>query len=77
MEEPVSAQEAKRRWFVIQATRVFGFGLVLFGILLTQGVITFDEAFDDLLGYGLVIVGLIDGFFIPIFLARQWRTPDR
>jgi len=77
MEEPVSANQAKQRWFVIQATRIFGFAMVLAGILLTQGVITLVEGLDDIIGYGFILVGLIDGFYVPVILARQWRTPDR
>jgi hypothetical protein len=31
---------------------------------------------NRLLGYLFVVVGLVDGFVVPQFLARKWRSPN-
>jgi len=71
MADPVSEETARNRWAVIQVMRVLGFAMVLVGILMVRGVI---EA-SALLGYILIGIGLLDGFLMPQFLARKWRTP--
>jgi hypothetical protein len=75
MRDPASEQLAQRRWLVIQMLRAAGFALILIGILLTQGVLTLLASGNAMLGYLLIVIGLLDGFFVPIILARKWRTP--
>ena len=67
----VSDEVARNRWMVINAVRVAGVAMVLVGILGLRGVLEYPEA----AGYVLVVVGLIDVFVVPQFLARKWRTP--
>jgi hypothetical protein len=67
--------EARNRWMVIQAMRTLGFGLVILGILMTQGVVVIAGAYNTWVGYGLVAIGLLDGFLMPQVLARKWRSP--
>jgi len=67
---------ARDRWMVIQATRIIGFALVLLGILLARDVIDLAGDANHLVGYILIVAGLADGFLVPQFLARKWRTPQ-
>lgn len=65
---------ARNRWVVIQAMRVLGFALAILGIVMSQDVVNFAGEFNREVGYGFIAIGLIDGFVMPIFLARKWST---
>jgi hypothetical protein len=49
---------------------------VLLGILLARDVIDLAGEANHLVGYVLIVAGLADGFLVPQFLARKWRTPQ-
>ena len=67
----VSDEVARNRWLVIQAVRTGGVVMVLVGILGLRGVIEYPAV----AGYILLVVGLLDVFAVPLFLARKWRSP--
>jgi len=62
---------AKRRFFTIQAIRLFGVACVIVGMLIASQRIEWPIW----LGYLLLANGLIDVFIIPALLARKWRSP--
>jgi len=66
---------ARNRWMVIQAVRTSGFALAILGILMTQDAVTFAGELNRQVGYLFIALGLFDGFFMPIFLARKWSSP--
>lgn len=66
---------ARNRWLTMQAARLTGFGMVIVGILLTQGALGSGWSNAVIAGYVLIGIGLIDGFVVPQILARKWRTP--
>jgi hypothetical protein len=68
---PPTDQE-RARFFILNAVRLTGVGLVLVGILVLRGAIDLPEV----VGWTFVPVGLIDIFIIPLVLARKWRTPQ-
>lgn len=68
---------AMARWLVIQLLRWIGVAMIVLGILLNEGRLAILESGNDLLGYALIVIGLLDGFVAPVFLARRWRSPDR
>ena len=70
MNEDDEAQ-ARNRYMIIQVLRIFGVALVIGGILIVRGKINLDP----IVGYAFIVVGLLDAFGTPLFLARQWRTP--
>ncbi len=74
---PETAEDlARRRWMVIQAMRAMGFALAILGILMARGVVDlFGGEINRLTGYGLIVIGLLDGLVMPQVLARKWRTP--
>lgn len=63
--------QARNRYMIIQMLRIFGVALVIVGILIVRGKIDLDP----MVGYVFIVVGLLDAFGTPLFLARQWRTP--
>jgi hypothetical protein len=70
-----SGDPARSRWIIIQAMRLLGVAMIVVGILLTQGKLDLAGDSNELLGYLLVVIGLVDGFVMPQVLARKWRTP--
>jgi len=71
MQEPVSEDVARGRWMAINAVRIAGVAMVIVGILGVRGVFEYP-AFA---GYVLIAVGLVDVFFVPMVMARKWRSP--
>ena len=71
MPEPVSDEAARNRWLVISALRVAGVAMVVVGLLIVRQVIP-EPAWA---GYTILAVGLADVFFVPLLLARKWRSP--
>jgi hypothetical protein len=67
-------EEARKRWMVIQLMRVMGFAMALLGILMTQDAVNIAGDVNREVGYGFVVIGLLDGFVMPIFLARKWSS---
>jgi hypothetical protein len=71
MADPIDDETARRRWGVIQAVRFAGVALVLVGVLIRYAVIPAPLA----VGMALIVLGLVGTFFMPVMLARRWRTP--
>jgi hypothetical protein len=66
---------ARNRWMVIQAMRALGFALAVLGILMSQDAVNFAGEVNREVGYGLIAIGLLDGFVMPQVMARKWRSP--
>ena len=66
---------ARNRWMIIQLMRAMGFALAVLGILMTQNAVNIAGEVNRQVGYGFIVIGLLDGFFMPIVLARKWRSP--
>ncbi|RJF93913.1 hypothetical protein [Sphingomonas cavernae] len=63
---------ARTRYFIMTFARIAGALMVFFGIVVTAGRF---ENIPPLIGYVLVVVGLVDIVLVPRALARRWRTP--
>ncbi len=70
MADPVDEETARRRWSAIQTVRFAGVALVLVGILIRYAVIPAPLP----VGIALIVGGLVGTFFMPVVLARKWRT---
>jgi hypothetical protein len=66
---------AKKRFLVMQLTRLAGLALVMLGIANVGGKLLPD--LSPYLGYGLLIVGATDFFFVPLMLKRAWQKQDQ
>ncbi len=62
---------ARTRWFILSLSRLVGVGIVIAGLLVTQGAISWPIE----IGYALVLIGIVDVFVAPRVLARRWRSP--
>ena len=75
MDDPVSDDIAHRRWMVIQLMRVGGVAFAILGILMARDVVVIGGEDNRLVGYGFIVIGLLDAFVMPQYLARKWRSP--
>ena len=69
---PDNDDEARTRFLVIGATRRVGAAIVLVGLLAVAGRIGIPAP----AGYAFIFFGLFDVFWVPLILARKWRSPD-
>ncbi len=69
-------QQARKRFFILSMLRLTGAALVAFGLLVYAGKVM-DVAEADRLRTGLIIIlaGLVEAFWLPIALARKWKSP--
>ncbi len=70
-DDPFNDDVARNRWLILGLTRLAGVGMVITGLLVTQGAILWPIE----LGYALVLIGIVDVFVVPQVLARRWRSP--
>jgi hypothetical protein len=68
---------ARNRWMIIQLMRAMGFAFAILGILMTQDAVNIAGEVNRQVGYGFIVIGLLDGFLMPNVLARKWRTPPQ
>ena len=68
---PAPTPLEKKRFLAIQLMRLTGAALVILGVLIAGGTINLPV----LVGYVLMLVGLVDVFLMPRLLTRRWRTP--
>ena len=71
--EPAPDSLAKQRFMVLQVMRLLGVALIVFGILIIQGIVPLP----GVAGYVLAVVGIFDAFIMPVILARRWKSPPR
>lgn len=64
---------AKRHFAVISMFRLGGAIMVVIALLQINQVI---DWMPDTLSYLLLAFGIVEFFYMPIVLARRWRTPD-
>jgi hypothetical protein len=67
---PQDDNDARTRYFVITATRLLGAAVVVVGLLAVAGRIGIPAP----AGYAFIVFGLFDMFWVPLILARKWRT---
>ena len=64
---------AASRYWMLQLMRLGGILLVLGGVLIISGRVSGPPE----LGYGLLVLGAFEFFFLPVMLAKRWKSPDR
>jgi hypothetical protein len=68
---PANDDQARARFFIINAVRLTGAMLILLGILIFRDVLDMPEV----VGWTFIPIGLFELFVMPQILARKWRTP--
>lgn len=69
----IDEAQAKRRFAVLNAMRLGGLALVMFGLAITRGVIDLPRE----LGMGIAVIGMLDFFLLPRLLSKRWRTEEK
>ena len=64
--------KARGRFMVLQVLRLSGAAMVAAGLLIVNGMLA---AVPHVVGYVLIVVGVVDAFVMPTVLARSWRSP--
>ena len=65
----------RNRFILMNLIRIGGTIVVLLALLLWQSDVFVEGG--TIVGFPLALAGLVISFFIPQYLARQWRTPPR
>ena len=66
-----ASDKARGRFIVLQMLRLSGVALVVFGLAVVNGML----GLPALVGYVLIVAGMVDSFVIPALLARSWKSP--
>ncbi len=64
---------AKQRFFLLSAIRLLSIAIIVVGLLSLTGKIAIPRP----AGAAFAIFGLLEFLFLPLFLAKKWRTPDK
>lgn len=64
------------RFAVLQTVRLSGALIALAGVLVSSGNVAWLKAVPPAAGFPLLLVGMVDFFFVPPLLARRWKSKD-
>ena len=59
-----------RRFWILQALRLFGLGMALAGAMAVAGTLNLNEA----QGAVLLIGGAVAFFLLPVLMAKHWKA---
>lgn len=65
-------RQVRQRFIILNALRFSGIVMVMFGFAIVRGLIDLPWA----LGAGLAVIGMLEFFFLPRFIARSWNAGD-
>lgn len=68
----IADAQARQRLIVLTAMRFSGIALVMAGFAIVRGLIDLPWA----VGAVLAVVGMLEFFFLPRFIARRWNAGD-
>lgn len=63
---------AAKRFWAMQMVRLSGLTLALLGVVTIAGVVDLPQAVGGI----LLVLGAVDFFAVPLFLARRWKSPE-
>ena len=64
---------AKQRFVMLSAIRLLSVAIIVVGLLSLTGKIAIPRP----AGAAFAIIGLLEFLFLPLFLAKKWKTPDK
>ena len=70
---PVDDTKARNRFVAISVMRLLGVVMILFGILVVQGVVVLPVW----TAWVVIALGMMQTFVTPTLLARMWSTNPR
>ena len=65
-------RQARQRYILLNAMRFGGIVMVMFGFAIVRGLIDLPWA----VGAGVAVIGMLEFFFLPRFIARGWNAGD-
>lgn len=65
------------RFMVIQAVRVAGLAMFIFGVLAANGKAPWPSGAPIEWAWALALIGASEAFLVPTLLARMWSGLDR
>lgn len=68
----IADAQARQRLIILTALRFSGIALVMAGFAIVRGVIDLPWA----VGAVFAVVGMLEFFFLPRFIARRWNAGD-
>lgn len=68
----VAEARQHQRFIILNAMRFSGIALVMVGFAIVRGLIDLPWA----VGAVLAVVGMLEFFFLPRFIARRWNAGD-
>lgn len=68
----IADTQARQRLVVLTVLRFGGIALVMAGFAIVRGLIDLPWA----VGAVLAVVGMLEFFFLPRFIARRWNAGD-
>jgi hypothetical protein len=72
---PMTEDQAKARFMVLNLVRLMAIGFVIAGLANVQGKLW--AGLSPGLGYVLAAIGVVDFFFAPKFLKKYWQNEDQ
>jgi hypothetical protein len=73
MADQTDEARARGRFLVISVMRLFGIAMVLLAIAIARDAVDLP----NWTAFVLLPLGLVEAFFMPLVLARMWRTQDQ
>ncbi len=68
------ADPAAGRYFAMQAVRILGMGVAVYGLLVATADVSWPDALPRWLGFVLFAIGLADALVVPRMMARAWSS---
>lgn len=75
MNATIDEDRARRRFFLLALLRLGGAAMMMSGFVVISGkLVIFGTMFDKILGVGAVLGGVLCFTYLPLRLARRWKT---
>jgi len=68
---------AATKWATIQALRLTGVALAVYGILAANGRAPWPDGLEREFAWILAAVGIMDALVMPVLLARMWSSRNK
>lgn len=71
----MTEEQAKARFFMLQAIRLVGTVMAVLGVMIEGG--KGPDWFPRVVALPLVVIGMVCAFYLPVMLARRWKSQNK